>query len=293
MINRDLHRSWKGKSGLLLLLSVIAVYPLFAQDGFIAGSPALAYWKVGHKKQIIVVVHGGPAAPHNYLRPELDQLAKFAQVIYYDQRGCGKSQAADAYDWQLHVDDLDRLLKTLAPKQKVFLMGSSWGSALAMLYAYKHPDKLKGLILSGTVGWEGKGLDAAQLEKHIRESYTPQPYRIITMKMYEHKEATSSEGTRILPIEKSIEKQNGPSSALTRLSWASAPVLDSLKTVMTPVLIFNGDAPNCDVDRGTQYATIFRHAQLVTIHSACHDPWFSNPDLFAKISGSFVRKHKK
>ena len=61
----------------------------WGQDGFIGQSPALAYWTVGNKKEVVIVLHGGPGAGHQYLRPEWDNLSSIAKVIYYDQRGCG------------------------------------------------------------------------------------------------------------------------------------------------------------------------------------------------------------
>lgn len=48
---------------------------------------------------------------HAYLRPEFDRLAKVANVIYYDQRGCGKSGKAARYLWQDHVSDLKRVIQ--------------------------------------------------------------------------------------------------------------------------------------------------------------------------------------
>ncbi|QRR00792.1 alpha/beta fold hydrolase [Dyadobacter sandarakinus] len=41
-----------------------------------------------------------------------------ATIIYYDQRGCGKSEGGDSYTWQDHVKDLRRLIVTLAPKKR-------------------------------------------------------------------------------------------------------------------------------------------------------------------------------
>ena len=78
---------------ILLLLITLSINS-FAQDGFIPGKPALAYWSVGNKAETVIMLHGGPAAAHKYLRPEFDALKKVAKVIYYDQRGCGASDTA-------------------------------------------------------------------------------------------------------------------------------------------------------------------------------------------------------
>jgi pimeloyl-ACP methyl ester carboxylesterase len=86
---------------------LIFAYLLFSsqyvlgQDGFAGKSPSLAYWTVGNNNtQIVIVLHGGPGAAHDYLRSEWDRLTKIAKVIYYDQSGCGKSEYANGYSHQ-------------------------------------------------------------------------------------------------------------------------------------------------------------------------------------------------
>lgn len=95
-------RTW-----LLLFFLVNTTSLSYGQDGFIPGLPKLAYWQVGQEPTTVIVLHGGPGATHQYLRPEFDALTKTARVIYYDQRGCGKSDPAASYTWQEHVADLN------------------------------------------------------------------------------------------------------------------------------------------------------------------------------------------
>lgn len=267
------------------------------QDGFVAGNPAIAYWRIGDKKEVVIVIHGGPAAEHSYLRPELDGLTTGATVVYYDQRGVGKSQETSTYTWQEHVDDLRRLIETVSRTRKVFLVGSSWGSMLAVLYAYTYPATVKGLLLSGTVGWEGKGLTASQF-KVFRDEHYPdrKPLPVVPLKLREHRLVDTLEGgirqQEIILIEKEVQLYAGPPSAETRVGWATAPVLDSLRTIRTPVLLFNGDFESCSVDWAHRYMSIFPNAELCTIPAACHDPWFSNPDMFTKRCVAFMRKNK-
>src|SRR6185369_12009890 len=40
---------------------------------------------------LVVVLHGGPGAHHDYLLPQYDLLAKGRELFYYDQRGGGQS----------------------------------------------------------------------------------------------------------------------------------------------------------------------------------------------------------
>ena len=60
----------------------------------------------------IVIVHGGPDFDHEYLVPEIDRLGASFRVVYYDQRGRGRSFAGtqpDHVTMATEVDDLDRV----------------------------------------------------------------------------------------------------------------------------------------------------------------------------------------
>src|SRR5689334_22909468 len=85
-----------------------------------------------------VILHGGPGASHDYLLPGCDLLAEGRELIYYDQRGGGRSPVGRevAVGWQEHVADL-HALKELWGDQPLNLVGYSWGGLLAMLYAIK------------------------------------------------------------------------------------------------------------------------------------------------------------
>src|SRR2546425_5870000 len=58
----------------------------------------------------VVVLHGGPGAHHDYLLPQYDRLARGRALLYYDQRGGGRSPVARvAVGWREQVADLDAL----------------------------------------------------------------------------------------------------------------------------------------------------------------------------------------
>src|SRR6266536_728445 len=54
------------------------------------GKTSLSSREIG-RGQPIIVLHGGPDFDHGYLLPDLDRLADAYRLIYYDQRGRGKS----------------------------------------------------------------------------------------------------------------------------------------------------------------------------------------------------------
>jgi proline iminopeptidase len=96
----------------------------------------------------VVILHGGPGAHHDYLLPQYDLLARRRVLLYYDQRGGGRSPIARAVPagWREHVADLEALREQWR-LDRITLLGYSWGGLLAVLYALEHPDRIERLAL--------------------------------------------------------------------------------------------------------------------------------------------------
>ena len=88
---------------------------------------------------VLLVLHGGPGAHHDYLLPQMLELARDYELVFYDQRGGGLSKTDDRtpITWQTHVADLDRVIEELRI-QPLSLVGYSWGGLLALLYAIEN-----------------------------------------------------------------------------------------------------------------------------------------------------------
>jgi len=95
-----------------------------------------------------VVLHGGPGAHHDYLLPGFDALARGRELIYYDQRGGGRSPVPreTLVGWREHVADLEELRGQWG-LEKLTLAGYSWGGLLALLYAVEFPGRVERLAL--------------------------------------------------------------------------------------------------------------------------------------------------
>jgi proline iminopeptidase len=99
--------------------------------------------------QPLIVLHGGPDFDHGYLLPDLDRLADAFRLIYYDQRGRGKSaDGVRAEDVTLasDVEDLDTVRQHFQ-LASAGLLGHSWGTVLALEYALRYPTRVSHLIL--------------------------------------------------------------------------------------------------------------------------------------------------
>jgi proline iminopeptidase len=95
-----------------------------------------------------VVLHGGPGAHHDYLLPGFDALARGRELVYYDQRGGGRSPVAREVPvgWTEQVADLEALRERWG-LDRLTLAGYSWGGLLALLYALEHPGRMGRLAL--------------------------------------------------------------------------------------------------------------------------------------------------
>ena len=96
----------------------------------------------------VVVLHGGPGAHHDYLLPGFDALADCRELIYYDQRGGGRSPVGRdvPVGWTEHVADLEALRGEWG-LDRLTIAGYSWGGLLALLYALDHPARIARLAL--------------------------------------------------------------------------------------------------------------------------------------------------
>jgi proline iminopeptidase len=128
-------------------------------EGYVPlGTARLFYRHLGHGRPI-VVLHGGPDFNHNYLLPGVDRLADSFRLIYYDQRGRGRSaDGVKPEDVTItsEVEDLEAL-RTYLGLERMAVLGHSWGGVLAMEYAVHHPDRVSHLILMNSAAGSYQG----------------------------------------------------------------------------------------------------------------------------------------
>lgn len=112
--------------------------PAPREKGFTTTTAVSLYWaRYGPEKASkLIVLHGGPGADHCYLLPQMLHLAKRYDVLFYDQRGGGRSRtdAQTPITWQTHVDDLGAVVIEFG-MEPLAIVGYSWGAMLALLYA--------------------------------------------------------------------------------------------------------------------------------------------------------------
>lgn len=110
--------------------------------------------RVGNNPKIkILLLHGGPGFTHEYLEAFDSYLpAAGIEYYYYDQLGSAYSDQPDVPElWELprFVEEVEQVRLALRlDKDNFYLYGQSWGGILAIEYALKYQQHLKGLVIS-------------------------------------------------------------------------------------------------------------------------------------------------
>lgn len=99
------------------------------------------------------LIHGGPGADHTAYKPLFSSLTDQLQLVYFDQRGQGRSARGNKETYTLanNIEDLEALRDYLG-LEKIVLIGSSYGGMVALSYAIKYPQNVQALMAIATAG---------------------------------------------------------------------------------------------------------------------------------------------
>ena len=110
--------------------------------------------RVGNNPRIkLLLLHGGPAATHEYFEA-CDSFLPAAGIeyYYYDQLGSAYSDQPDdpaLWDVDRFVDEVEQVRQALhLDAGNFYLLGHSWGGILGIEYALRYQRHLKGLVIS-------------------------------------------------------------------------------------------------------------------------------------------------
>ena len=163
--------------------------------------------RVGNNPTVkVLLLHGGPACTHEYFECfENFFPQENIEFYYYDQLGSYYSdQPTDTSLWQLDrfVEEVEQVRKALnLDKNNFYLLGHSWGGILAMQYALKYQQHLKGLIISDMMssapeyGKYAEDVLSKQMDKNVLDTIraieakkdfsNPTYMRLLTPNFYE------------------------------------------------------------------------------------------------------------
>jgi proline iminopeptidase len=108
------------------------------------------------ERPVAMVIHGGPGGDHSGFKPGFTPLSARMQLVYFDHRGQGWSDAADPATYTLdeNVEDMEALRRHLG-LGPIVSIGTSYGGMVAMAHAVRYPDVVSHLVLIVTAAHGG------------------------------------------------------------------------------------------------------------------------------------------
>ena len=267
----------------------------------------------------MIVLHGGPDFDIGYLLPEMDGLSDKFHLIYYDQRGRGRSAdhvKPEDVSLESEMDDLDKVREHFH-LDKVNLLGHSWGTVLALEYALRHPERVSRLVLM-----DPAPASAADIQRFVKERAEKWPVVMELRKAIAntaaYKEAdpdavvayyrvhfkpalARSEDYEKLILrmqarfieqgKEGILKSRAVEDRLMNETWASSNGYDlhpRLKGLKIPTLVITGDHDFFPF-AAEHIAQAIPSARLVTLKNCGHFPYFECPAPLREQIDTFFR----
>lgn len=274
------------------------------REGFVTvnGVPHF-YRMIGHGEPF-VVLHGGPGMWHDELFPFFNDLATDHQVVFYDQRGNGKSLmgeiTADNFTTDWLLSDLDEL-RTAWGFDRISIIGHSWGGLLAMYYAAQHPGRVERLVLVGAAPVNTELLVqsydvlAARFSERDRnrleEIYSSAGFRDGVPALFNeamrisegatfHVDEAREEYFRIVAFDEVTARNMASTAEPAQAIKRNIAIQHEAGRIDCPTLVMHGahdfivrDAPNL-------VCKLIADARLVVIPESGHYPFIEQPDAF-------------
>ncbi len=266
--------------------------------------------KIGSGKPLLVL-HGGPGLFHDYLTPHFQKLAKDYQIIFYDQRGCGRTEFpkdTTSINIEAYVEDLDAIIAHLK-LDKVTLLGHSWGSLLAMNYTKKYPQNLDRLILVAPAPGNANYFDETFSNMQAKRSEEDTKILVQTMMSAEFENRDEKAFKKAILIGDKVNLVNQESvtelyepmnfdktsannlmlvNSLLERTYFNLNIVDGLNKITCPTLIVTGDLDNVPFESTQLIHDNIKGSKLETIKKSSHYPFFETPKEFNKIIKNFL-----
>ncbi|HYJ87561.1 MAG TPA: alpha/beta fold hydrolase [Pyrinomonadaceae bacterium] len=287
-------------------------------EGYFPGADGvrLFYRRVGSGTNRVVFLHGGPGLGIGDGGYDMEPLAPDRVLYMYDQRGTGRSEVVTdpkLLTAEYHVRDLEAFRK-LFGIERMTLIGLSWGSGLAALYAAAHPTRVERLLLVSP-------MPPAKLpfleQRFARINSLIGPANVSRLAEIRERLPKASDGEAVtlcreaftissqpylvnpagFTRERSEEMCDAPPAALRNRFVVVTAVLDSLgdwdfrpilSAIRVPTLVIEGEKTNVPIDATRVWATSIPNARLQLISKAGHLHFIEQPADFFKAAERFL-----
>jgi proline iminopeptidase len=257
----------------------------------------------------LIVVHGGPGTPHNYLTSLTSLLSK-QPVIFYDQLDCGLSVKTNNPQWwriERFVDEIEKLSQHLG-LQQFNLYAHSAGTMYAFDYALAYPDKVVKLFLASPILSVKAYLEAmyqllCTFPETIRKAFIMaiEQNKTDTIELMEATAYFAEHHLCRLPVwpDEMFESSVNTNILLRNHMWGCNDFLVTgvlkdyerlsyLSECKVSTLITVGEHDFISPVTCKAYAESMDNAKLAIIRDASHNPHLEQPQLYADVLQSWL-----
>lgn len=293
-----------------------------AREGYVttADGARLFYRIVGGRADTLVAIHGGPGVDLESIAGDFTPLNAKHTVIFYDQRGTGRSTLpADTarLNATQQIADLDAI-RTHFRLDRVTLIAHSYGPLLAATYAIAHPDHVRRMILMGPVPprrgdfWRrfaensASRMDSAgqrELSSASRRLQSATAGDSVRAACRDYWRAAMvprlAEPARTLPLIRSdlcasdargIQYGLSTTNRVVMGSYGDWDIRAQLRTLRVPTLIIHGEQEAIPMDLVEEWVAALPLARLVKVPRAAHFAYAERPELVWPAVEAFLRK---
>ncbi len=286
-----------------------------AMEGKVAVDGGKVWYRIAGWEQEgvpVLMVHGGPGAPHDYLEP-LAALADERPVIFYDQLGCGNSDRPDdpaLWTTARFVDELAAVRAALG-LEEVHILGQSWGTMLAVEYMLaKRTRGVRSLVLTAPYLSSPRFIDDQraylrampdEVQRVVRDAeakgeFESPAFQSAMMAFYcKHlcrldpwPEVMARTFAKMgLPVYLSMW---GPSEFTLTGSLKGVDLVGRLKEITVPVLFTCGRYDESTPGATELYRRSLPGAEMVVFEDASHQHHLEKPDEYLAVVRGFLAR---
>jgi proline iminopeptidase len=322
-----MHRTLAGIAAACCAVGVLRPVPAVSQQpeqGYITTSDsARLFYKIagrpGPGVDTIIAIHGGPGLDLESIYNDFASgLGRKHVVIFYDQRGGGKSELPADTSRLLaarQIQDLDEVRQHFG-LTKVTLVAHSYGPLLAASYAIAHPDAVKKMVFFGPVPPRrgdfftrytqnlNARLDSAQRTSLARfggimssDSASDDAVRQACRSFWAiglRPRLASPNAMHVIKSDlcatdpKGIRYGSATANGVIMNSYGDWDLRPSLRTLDVPLLVVHGQQETIPMDLTEEWVTSMPHARLVKVPNAAHFTYAEQPALVWSIVERFL-----
>ncbi len=279
--------------------------------------------RIGNNPKIkLLLLNGGPGATHEYFECMESFLpAEGIELIYYDQLGCGNSEdPKDTSLWDLprYVEEVEQVRKALnLTNENFYLLGHSWGGILAMEYALKYQQNLKGLIISNMMAsapeygkyadevlakqMDPKVLDTIRAIEAAKDFSNPKYMELLYPNFYMEHILRMPLESWPEPVNRSFAKMNqslyvtmqGPSEFGISGKLEKWDVKASLKNITVPTLVVGAKHDTMDPAHMEWMSKEVKNGSYLFCPNGSHMSLYDDQEIFMKGLIGFLLKTGK